>query len=416
MKKRLFSLFLALFLLLALTPPALAVSQVEGPDTAAIARAIAEGARQFEDIQELPGPFVRTAEELAEFAQAQVDARNEEFFFYITAPELLSRSQDELSCDLSFVLFNYASGYDYREERLSDQLVRVEVQQELRPGLRMLDAWRAGDWSTLSQREQEALAVAQAEVERILAEYTDPLEIERAIHDYVCLHLTYTTDDYRPPSTYFDTGYSVSVHHPDGEYCYNTATQALLAGEANCQGFTDVFYLMASMAGFQVQNFSSWALGGKASHIVNLIELDGGWYIVDCTNDDRDDEHGLNFYFGFNAGQDLYSNLMEWEPYYTLVPIQETDEHFFFNSDSFVSCTSSSVEELAAFALGQLYEQGQEKCQMRFEGWKAEAEESDFSTTFNAAMKRQSGPNTGWSYRCMSVGDDVFVTMYIHYN
>lgn len=190
MKKRLFSLSLALFLLLALTPPALAVSQVEGPDTAAIA----EGVRRFEDIQGLPGPFVRTAEELAAFVQAQVDARNEDF-----------------------------------------------------------------------------------------------------------------------------------------------------------------------------------------------------------------------------AGQELYNHLIGWEPYYALVPIQETDRHFFYNSDSFASCSASSLEELAAYTLDQLYGQGQERCQLLLEGWKDEIGEGDFAAAFNAVLKRQSGPNTAWSYRCIAFGDDMFVTMYIRF-
>lgn len=395
MKKRLLSLFLALSLLFAFSPSALAVAQVEGPDTAAIAQALAEGARRLTDFQELPGPFVETPEELAEFIYAQADARNEDgYFFYIISPEqLLSQSRRSLKSNLSLLLYCNAIGFDCQIEELSDQLVRVEVQQELRPGLRMLDAWRAGDWSTLSGQEQEALSIAQAEVERILAEYTDPLQIERAIHDYICLNFTYTDDD------------------PEAEYSCLNAAHALLSGQANCQGYADAFYLMAGMAGFQVKNLCCWVLVEEgATHIFNLIELDGSWYIVDCTRDDVDDGP-LILYIHFNAGRGLEPGILAWEDYWEPCPIEETDRHFFFNSDSFEHSRSSSMDELAAYALERFYEQGEACSYMVLEGWD---DGSGFSAAFNSAMVRQSRPGTYWNYYFNILGGDTYISVSIY--
>lgn len=395
MKKRIVSFVVALLLVLSLSPAALAAP---APGAGAVDRAsalIAEGMQRLADIQELPGPFVKTAGELGEFIFHRAAERDEDgYFFYVTAPELLSQDRDALRTDLGLLLYCYAIGVDYQLEQLSDQLLRVEVVQELRPGLRMLDAWRAGDWSALSDREQEALSVAQAEVDAILAEHTGLLQIERAIHDYICRSFTYTDYD------------------PEAEYSCLNAADALISGRANCQGYADAFFLMAGMAGFQVKNLCGWSLTeADVTHIFNLIELDRSWYVVDCTGDDTDDG-GLINYVCFNAGWELYSETLGWKDYYEPVPIQETDQHFFFNSDSFAHGCSSSLDELAAYALELLYGQGQEWSYMVLEGWN---DESGLAAAFNSAMLNQSRPDTAWSYYYSVLGGDTYISMRTYY-
>lgn len=58
---------------------------------------------------------------------------------------------------------------------------------------------------------------------------------------------------------------------------------ALVEREALCQGYASAFQLLSRMAGLHVRTVSGY-LNGNIPHAWNVIELEGNWYQVDCSN------------------------------------------------------------------------------------------------------------------------------------
>lgn len=66
---------------------------------------------------------------------------------------------------------------------------------------------------------------------------------------------------------------------------YKTATGALIDGYAQCQGFTDAFYMLGRMAGLKVGRITGTTNNGTTGHAWNWITFsDGKSYCIDVTN------------------------------------------------------------------------------------------------------------------------------------
>lgn len=197
--------------------------------------------------------------------------------------------------------------------------IEVHLTPTYRACVRMLDAWKNGDTSSLSQQERAALDEAQAIVTRLQTQYSSgSLELERAIFDEICVRLTHMDSPQMPAGEVAD--------------CIN-ADYALMNGRANCQGYAETFYLLASMAGFEVSFLNGWSSGGLP-HTWNTIQLSGQWYIVDVdsadfSGDAVSPETGVYLYF--NAGRNRCEGLLSWKPYYETADISDiSDNNFFF--------------------------------------------------------------------------------------
>lgn len=89
-----------------------------------------------------------------------------------------------------------------------------------------------------------------------------------------------------------------------------TAIGALLDGKANCQGYTDAFYMLGRMCGFNVGRMSGQAGGG--GHAWNIITFeDGKTYCVDATWGDGDGEAHPDIYF--NAPVEIMQVTHSWD-------------------------------------------------------------------------------------------------------
>ena len=181
------------------------------------------------------------------------------------------------------------------------------------PGDRIVDAWFSGDTSLLSEDELNAMNKAAEIVALATETASDPIELELFLHDSLVGLITYSdntreiSDPLNPPRNL-------------------TAVGALLDGYANCQGYTDAFYVLASMAGFEVGRMSVYTPNDL--HVVNTILLDGNWYVVDVTFDDVDSE-GSNYRL-FNAGVDVIHEYT-WHDYNRFYPISaESDENYYY--------------------------------------------------------------------------------------
>ena len=129
-------------------------------------------------------------------------------------------------------------------------------------------AWYStGRSEELSRREWDTLAAA---LEIAARAEGSTLEKERMIHDELCRRIRYGND-------------GVEQNEDD------CAVGALLGGVANCDGYSDAFFLTGRLAGLKVQYFSGWGAAGtgeEAGHMWNLIHIRGQWVMVDLTWDD----------------------------------------------------------------------------------------------------------------------------------
>lgn len=108
----------------------------------------------------------------------------------------------------------------------------------------------------------------------------------------------------------------ISYHHEDNagsQPHFATAYGALVEGSANCQGYTDAFYLLGQMMGWNVGKM------GGGGHQWNTIEFgDGKVYCVDVTWGDgafkrKDGSVKLHSYIYFNAPAEIMAVRHQWD-------------------------------------------------------------------------------------------------------
>lgn len=266
---------------------------------------------------------------------AETEPPAPEFYDLISLRDYMNKEKASGKCELDF--FYYGSEDITSDGRLagmsgsmsvyiSEIASRYMVTLYKYPGEKIVEAYRRGDTSGLTQDELSALHRAEEIVDFGLAECTDVWELEQFLHDVIAEEVTYYTDDRMNDFEYENAPRYLSV------------VGALLDGQANCQGYTDAFYTLASMAGFQVSKMSVEAPDG--GHQVNTIFLNGQWYVVDVTYDDNDSYP--TDYGRFNMGTDLITDYW-WEDCYERCPIAEVTDpalyYYYRNSIAFDTAT-----------------------------------------------------------------------------
>lgn len=196
-----------------------------------------------------------------------------------------------------------------------DQETRYCITLMEHPGYRIVDAYRTGDTSLLDADELLTLNEAIRLVNEAKAQAGSDLELERILHDMLAEKVIY------------DTSIGTTILDVREPLRHLTAVGALLDGIANCQGYTDGFYVLASIAGFEVNKMVVGAYN-PGDHITNVIKLDGAWYIVDVT---FDDSPNVLPYFMFNVGVDIASEHYSWGVEAVDQPLAEaSDEHYYY--------------------------------------------------------------------------------------
>ncbi|MDD6050186.1 MAG: transglutaminase domain-containing protein [Clostridiales bacterium] len=137
-----------------------------------------------------------------------------------------------------------------------------------RQGVRMLDCYRGSRRWTLTNEENASLAEACAAVMPAL-----PLENEQArfdfLYDLVCRRVTY-------------------VHTAPGRKGYERlvgAASVFRDGRANCQGFSDLLYLLCGLCGLEVEYRCQQ--GERHLHMWNRVRLNGQWHDADASRGAR---------------------------------------------------------------------------------------------------------------------------------
>lgn len=260
-------------------------------------------------------PVCGSLVEAQKFIQQCIRGVEEEFSFYLPIEILDDMSASQLKREL--ILMTGEARCQVSVIYESWYYVRIYMKPTYYPGTRIVRAWNTGLLDELSDEEMQVLELALEIVEEEKKESQTMLVLERRLHDRICQMVTY---EKRDPDYEGETIQRVC-----------SVIGALIDGRANCQGYTDAFYLLGTLAGLTVgrQNGTD-ASGGD--HMWNTIQWTSGWYAVDVTADDTDlgGDVGSN-YTHFNLGRDMCRGILEWpEHYETADIIDRTDTTYFY--------------------------------------------------------------------------------------
>lgn len=204
-------------------------------------------------------------------------------------------------------LISHAGIYDYDLTFSRNSYAITIFIKSLYPGTEIILAVKNGNESALSSELRKTLNAARKMASSCNA--SDPMMTAKNIHDALCSSIRYEANEERGKN--------------------DTAIGALLNGVADCDGYSDAFYLVGTLAGLNVRyqhgngiNSDLYGFLDTATHMWNLLELDGQWRMVDVTWDDSGDEI---LYTWFNIGNDRASRSHYWNEEMTVPLLLKTD-------------------------------------------------------------------------------------------
>ena len=160
------------------------------------------------------------------------------------------------------------------------------------PGERVAWAYLHKDTSFLNDDEMKLYAAAVDLVNDAKNFSSDPLYQELYIHDRLTGKTVYYNKEPQPKYARFKTAFGV-----------------LFDGKANCQGYADAFYMLATMCGFHADKVNGYVKNN--SHTWNTITFGDKSYFVDVTWDDsacKLGDENFNAYIYFNAPTQVMTN------------------------------------------------------------------------------------------------------------
>lgn len=176
-------------------------------------------------------------------------------------PELSARVNDAALVEALVTGLPMAQGVQHRIVRSRGRGAVLAAKVRYRDAVRML----AGD--RLTEEESAALEMARS----IAVDFLPMAPQERfdSLYEWVCRHVRY-------------------AHTAPGQKGYERlvgASGALQDGQANCQGFADVMYLLCGLCGIECEY--RCARGERRLHVWNAVCLNGEWREVDASKGAR---------------------------------------------------------------------------------------------------------------------------------
>ena len=227
----------------------------------------------------------------------------------------------------------------FSEIRLDDGSRLHFFNFEIRSGIRMAEAYANGLTDRLSKDERKCLKQITKVVEKMKKKYEpDSVELERAIYDWICDRLEYEAFT-------GDKAHDQKI----SDACY-----AYFNGRGNCQAYSDLFYMMATMAGFEVNYVSGWHDGGK--HLWNVILINGGLYMVDVTfGDTGNGTYPMPTHYYFNFGRDRAQEYTWFKEIFPTIE-KKTDDScsFYCDRNKSFGFQTRRISEAAAKCVGRV--------------------------------------------------------------
>lgn len=190
---------------------------------------------------------------------------------------------------------------------------------------------------------KQAMTVFARECEALLsglAPYgADAYTIEKALHDRVCRAIAYD--------------HAAAAGAADGKNA--TAYEVLARKKAVCAGIAMLFKALCDRCGIGCIVVSGMLLkkGQRTEHAWNMVQLGGGWYHVDVTNDlpDASNENRMSHnHFNLNDEDAVYS--LEWE-YANYPPCKATRDSYFARENRLVGGYGDIERLVGRLASGQ---------------------------------------------------------------
>lgn len=211
-----------------------------------------------------------------------------------TIPVILSEGLTVSADDLIHLSPSSLITYYQIESDWSDTKMIYEFKDY--PGTKVANAYRNGDTSKLNQDEMKLYLKAVAIINEANKKSIWQQQ-EVYIYNTIAKSTTYE---------------SVIDFNHQPRPC--TAIGVFLDGKANCQGYSDAFYMLCRMLGWNVGRMSGDAGGG---HMWNTISIDGKIYCVDVTWGDSSIEFPqvnktFNSYIYFNAPIEIMQVTHSW--------------------------------------------------------------------------------------------------------
>ena len=229
----------------------------------------------------------------------------------------------------AYITYNEQDGY-------------VEIEPMYYPGAKIVIASKNGKLDLLTKRENELYEKAMSLIQQAKQETTTEVELELWLNDWLCENVEYLM-------TYDENLY-------DSRFPNDwTAYGAIIEGKANCQGYADAFYLLGSLAGFNVRY--QFGEGNDSGHVWNAIELNGQWYYVDTTWNDTGFDSYQKTYAYFN----YVESVMDDQHPHDFAKIVETAEHVDPELDYYElnQCSFETLKEAVRYAISQKLNQKQ---------------------------------------------------------
>ena len=256
------------------------------------------------------------------------------------------------------------------------------------PGERIVDAYFSGKTDSLTQDERKVLEIAAEMVEDAQNQAENDWELELLLHDTLAERISYSDAD-------------IYYEKPEDQPRHLSVIGGLLDGQANCQGYTDAFYTLASLAGFEVGRLSVET--DTDPHMVNTICLDGSWYVVDLTYDDSND--ALISYRLFNAGMDMIGEEYWWdEATEPNIIVANSDENSYYIRNALAF---EDIEALAEFVAESWAEMGNTQIHAMLQN---EADSEKLNDVLPDALEKW-GRSYSYSLWHSSNGVDSFYTV-----
>ena len=232
-------------------------------------------------------PRISSKSDLANYIErVRQHAKSSEFSFPVILTGGLSIDANE------FIKLSYSTFVTSEVVSDDGQNMRVIFRLKEYPGTRVANAYLRGDISNLSAEERQLYYKAVEIVKEANKEGTT-INKEYYIYTEIMQRTEYFTGNMT------------------GQPRFVTAIGALIDGKANCQGFTDAFYMLGRMCGLNVGRLVGEAGGG--GHIWNTMTFeDGKTYCVDVTWGDNAFGE-LNSYIYFNAPVEIMQETHKWD-------------------------------------------------------------------------------------------------------
>ena len=165
----------------------------------------------------------------------------------------------------------------------------------------VLEAYRSGDDSSLSETGRSILKAAKDVIGSEINDDMSDYEKELAIHDYI-------TEWSRFDYSVF--GRSGSDGFTDGS---NTPYGVLIDRSAMCHGYSSTFQLLMDMLDIECMTVFGIPGSNGVEHSWNMVKLDGEWYQVDCAWDDPIGGSPGHTYFNVTSDYLRSGSIHRWD-------------------------------------------------------------------------------------------------------